>query len=206
MTRPTTIYLVRHAESRPSADVAEPDWPLSERGREQALALVAAMQALAIDVIYSSPYPRALHTVLPLAHALGKEVTVVPALRERALSRSHLGDQFRATLDRYWADADFALPDGESNRACAARMTQAIGELAARHRGETIALASHGNALALYLGTLDPGFGYDQWRAMSNPDLFRIVYEGGHASWDGTRLPTSIGGIAPALRGGAMSM
>jgi hypothetical protein len=26
---------------------------------------------------------------------------------------------------------------------------------------------------------------------MRNPDLFRVVYEGGVASWDGTRLPTT---------------
>ena len=29
-------YLIRHAQSHPSSKVAEPDWPLSARGREQA--------------------------------------------------------------------------------------------------------------------------------------------------------------------------
>lgn len=194
MTRPTTIYLVRHAESLPSADVPEPDWPLSERGREQAQALIGAMRALDLDAIYSSPYPRAVHTVMPLAEAIGKQVTVVPALRERILCRRNLGDQFWPTIDRYWADPDFALPDGESNRACALRMTRAIDDLAARHRGEVIALASHGNALALYLGQLDSSFGYAEWRAMKNPDLFRIGYGVGRATWDGTRLATAVAG------------
>jgi 2,3-bisphosphoglycerate-dependent phosphoglycerate mutase len=191
MTRATTIYLVRHAESLPSADVPAAEWPLSTRGQEQALALVGVMRALAIDAIYSSPYPRALHTLTPLAEALGKQVIVEPALHERVLARRNLGDEFWPVIDRYWADADFALPDGESNRACARRMAQAIDRLAAQHRGETIALASHGNALALYLGTIDPSFGYEQWRAMRNPDLFRISYEGERATWDGTRVPTS---------------
>jgi 2,3-bisphosphoglycerate-dependent phosphoglycerate mutase len=191
MTRATTIYLVRHAESLPSADVPEPEWPLSARGQQQALALVSVMQALAIHTIYSSPYPRALHTLAPLASALGKQVIAEPALRERVLARRNLGDEFWPVIERYWADADFALPDGESNRACARRMAQAIDGLAARHRGETIALASHGNALALYLGTIDPSFGYEQWRAMRNPDLFRIVYEGERATWDRTRVLTS---------------
>jgi len=191
MTTATTIYLVRHAESLPSADVPEPEWPLSPRGQQQAQALVAVMEALAIDTIYSSPYPRALHTLTPLASALGKQIIVEPALHERVLSRRNLGDEFWPVIDRYWADADFALPDGESNRACARRMMQAIDRLAARHRGETIALASHGNALALYLGTIDPGFGYEQWRAMRNPDLFRIAYEGERATWDRVRVVAS---------------
>lgn len=68
---------------------------------------------------------------------------------------------------------------------------QAIGELATRHRGEAIAVASHGNALAIYLGTLDPSFGIEQWRSMRNPDLFRVIHEGERATWDGTRLPTT---------------
>src|SRR4029078_5911277 len=81
--RRTTIYLVRHAESVPSPGVPEPEWPLSERGRSQAEALVHAMRELALHAIYSSPYPRALHTLLPLATALGKQVTVEHALHER---------------------------------------------------------------------------------------------------------------------------
>jgi 2,3-bisphosphoglycerate-dependent phosphoglycerate mutase len=192
MTTATTIYLVRHAESRPSADVPEPDWPLSERGEEQARALVAAMQGLGIATLYASPYRRALHTLTPLAAALRKEVTVVDALHERVLTRSHLGrDQHLPTVARYWQDPEFALPDGESNRACARRMVKAVDQLAARHPGEVIALASHGNAIALYLGTIDRTFGYEQWRAMKNPDLFRVRHEVGRASWDGTRLPTT---------------
>ena len=190
MTRPTTIYLVRHAQSQPSADVDEPQWPLSERGSEQARALVPAMRSLGIATLYSSPYPRAIHTLAPLAEALGKPLIVEHALHERVLSRRNLGDQWWPTIERYWRDPDFALDDGESNRACTRRMRDAIDRLAARHLGETLALASHGNAIALYLGTIDPGFGFEQWRAMRNPDLFCIRYQDGCASWDGTRLPT----------------
>lgn len=188
----TTIYLVRHAQSRPTLDVPEPDWPLSELGREQARALVPAMIGLGIGVVYSSPYLRALHTVLPLAEALQLQVRVEHGLHERVLSRRNLGDEYWATVERYWGDPDFALPDGESNRACARRIVPAIDALAARHPGETLALASHGNALAIYLGTIDPDFGYERWRAMRNPDLFRVRYEEGRPSWDGVSLPTSV--------------
>jgi 2,3-bisphosphoglycerate-dependent phosphoglycerate mutase len=188
----TTVYLVRHAESEPSADVAEPSWPLSARGLAQAAALVPVMQGLGLRAIYSSPFLRARQTLAPLALALGTEVTVVDALRERALGRVTSHADHRDMVARYWADPDFALPGGESNAACARRVTQVIAQLALRHRGETIAVASHGNAIALYLGTLDPGFGWVQWREMRNPDRFRVVYEDGRATWDGTRLPTTL--------------
>jgi hypothetical protein len=65
-------------------------------------------------------------------------------------------------------------------------------QVGCRHRGEAIAVASHGNALAIYLGTIDASFGIEQWRAMRNPDLFRVVYEGERPTWDGTRLPTTL--------------
>ena len=192
MERQTTIYLVRHAESQPSRDVPEPAWPLSIRGLEQAQRLVPAMRNLGIVAIYASPYPRARDTVRPLADALGQEVLIVDALRERKLGAYIEGDH-RAVIERCWRDPALALPGGESNLACAARVKRAIAELAARHHGETIAAASHGNALALYLGTIDPGFGFAQWKEMRNPDLFRVVFDGERAAWDRTRLPTEIG-------------
>lgn len=188
----TTIYLVRHAESQPSVDVPEPAWPLSARGLAQAQALVPAMHGLGTTAIYSSPYVRATQTVAPLAAALGVEVRVVDALRERALGRLDRGVDHRPMIERCWADASFALPGGESNTACARRVVQAIAQLATLHRGEAFAVASHGNALAIYLGTIDAGFGFEQWRSMRNPDLFRVVYEGERAIWDGTRLPTTV--------------
>jgi 2,3-bisphosphoglycerate-dependent phosphoglycerate mutase len=192
MDQRTTIYLVRHAESQPSAEVPEPAWPLSARGLAQAQALVPAMRELGIVAIYASPYLRAQHTVAPLAAALGVELQVVDALRERALGQLERGADHRAMVERYWADPGFALPDGESNTACTLRVAPAIAQLAARHRGDAIAIASHGNALALYLATLDPRFGFEQWRSMRNPDLFRVVHDGQRATWDGARLPTAI--------------
>jgi 2,3-bisphosphoglycerate-dependent phosphoglycerate mutase len=192
MDRRTTIYLVRHAESQPSAEVPEPAWPLSERGKVQAQALVVAMRGLGTTAIYASPYIRAVQTVAPLAAALGMEVQIVDALRERSLGRLELGVDHRTMVERCWADASFALPDGESNTACARRVVPAIAELASRHRGEAIAVASHGNALGIYLSTIDPGFGFAQWRSMRNPDLFRVVCEDDRVTWDGTRLPTAI--------------
>lgn len=187
MARPITMYLVRHAESQPSAELAEADWPLSTRGLAQAESLVAMMRGLGIGAIYSSPYLRARGTVAPLAAALGMAVSSVDALRERTLG-SYIAGGHIAMLERCWADASFAPPGGESNLACARRVSQAIAELAAAHAGEPIAVASHGNALALYLQTIDPSFGFEQWRAMRNPDLFHVVHDGERATWSRMNL------------------
>ena len=64
MSPNTRLYLVRHAESAPSPDLPEPEWPLSDDGRVQAEALVPTLAKLDISAAYSSPYPRAVDTVL----------------------------------------------------------------------------------------------------------------------------------------------
>ena len=48
-----TVYLLRHAESRPDATVRESDWPLSERGHQQAIDIVPLLTTLGIDQVYS---------------------------------------------------------------------------------------------------------------------------------------------------------
>jgi 2,3-bisphosphoglycerate-dependent phosphoglycerate mutase len=110
MHRRTTIYLVRHAESQPSSEVPEPEWPLSTRGAKQARALVSSLRGLGAAAIYASPYLRAVQTVEPLAIALGMDVALIEALRERALGRVDLGADHAVLVERYWADPDFALP------------------------------------------------------------------------------------------------
>jgi 2,3-bisphosphoglycerate-dependent phosphoglycerate mutase len=63
----TTVYLLRHAQGQADRHILESDWPLSTRGREQAEGLKVLLAPLGIDVIYTSPYTRAVDTVTPFA-------------------------------------------------------------------------------------------------------------------------------------------
>ena len=150
------------------------------------------MQGLKLDAIYSSPFPRAVTTITPLAEALGKTVVQVEDLRERMLTTANIGDGWFDALERCWEDPDFAHEGGESNNQCQARVVGAVDRLAATHAGETIAAASHGNAISLFLQSIDASFGVERWRAMRNPDLFRVVYRNGRPTWDGQQLATSL--------------
>ena len=177
MAPDTVIYLVRHAESAPSPDVPEPDWPLSETGRKQANDLVPVLTELPIAAVYSSPYPRAIDTVGPYAEQARLAITPVEDLRERSLTTQMAPEnQWREWLERTWTDFDWAPPGGETNNQCQQRVGGALNALAANHAGEAIAAASHGNAIALFLNSIDSSFGHDEWRALTNPDLFAITY------------------------------
>lgn len=172
----TTLYLLRHAESCPTPDVPEPEWGLSANGTNQAEALVERLRPLGITRIYSSPFERAVATARPFAQATGIEIQIVEGLKERRLGgTSFLGDRFHDTMSDLWGDLNKSLDGGESGYACQERVVNAINQIATRNIGETILIASHGQALTLFLNTIDNSIGRDFWANMKNPDLFRIA-------------------------------
>ena len=179
----TTVFLLRHAESAPDRDLDEAEWPLSADGERQAIDLRDYLVSLDIDRIFSSPFARAIATVRPFADRIGRKVEIVSDLRERKLKEGFI-DNWLDTLKRSWTDFDFALPNCESGTACQGRVKRCIDGLVARDPGRRILISSHGNAIGLYLNTIDPSFGFDGWAAMRNPDLFRIVYRSGAPTWD----------------------
>jgi 2,3-bisphosphoglycerate-dependent phosphoglycerate mutase len=69
----------------------------------------------------------------------------------------------------------------------------AIEALLTVHEGQTLLVASHGNALALFLSTLDGGFGHEGWRSMRNPDLYRVSYDNGRPIGSAQRVEMKLG-------------
>ena len=181
----TTVYLLRHAESQPDPSVPEPDWPLSARGHQQAKWLKTHLAPLAIDVIYSSPYTRAVATVTPFARATGRVIECIEGLRERKLTPGSV-ENWLEVVKRSWQHFDFAFPHCESSAQCQARMVRTLRSLVQEQAGKVLLVSSHGNAIALYLHALDPSYGFDNWVAMRNPDVFRIYYNSSDPVWDHT--------------------
>lgn len=185
----TTVYLLRHAESTVVPALPESDWPLSEAGVRQADHLRICLEPLGVDLVVSSPFVRAVETVRPFCQATGIELRIDRDLSERRLSGVWIRD-FEEILRKTWKDFDFVLPGGESSRACQERVAGCILRLATAARGQTLLVSSHGNAIALFLNSLDPAFGWSEWRAMRNPDLYRIAFDG-QSRWD--RRFTTVG-------------
>jgi 2,3-bisphosphoglycerate-dependent phosphoglycerate mutase len=127
--------------------------------------------------VYSSPYPRAFQTAVPIAEAHGLHVETVDDLRERLLSTEPLDDWY-AEVRRSWDDFGHALPGGESSRTAQARAERVLAGLAARHPGQTIVAASHGNLIALALNARDEAVGFEFWDAMEMPALFEVEISG----------------------------
>lgn len=173
----TTVLLIRHAKSTPNQDIPEAQWPLSSTGREQAVHLADQLCGYGLTAIVSSPYKRAVDTVNPLAERLGFSIRLVEDLRERKL-REGARDDWEALTARSWADFSFALPNCETGFDAQKRIRNSLDQLAREYPSQTIAACSHGNAIGLFLNTIDPGFGHAQWQVMKNPDIFRVTWDG----------------------------
>lgn len=167
------VLLIRHCASTGQA----PDAALSEAGERQAFDLAHELAGLGIDALVSSPYERARATIRPLAIKLELPVALDERLRERVLSAQPL-DDWMDHLRRSFAEPDYAAPGGESMAQAAKRGLAALAD-AAGTGAALPALVSHGNLIAAILKAADSAFGFEHWRAMRNPDIFRVTTRNG---------------------------
>lgn len=184
----TTVVFVRHAQSAPSPDLPEEEWPLSDKGRRQAEALVPVLRELGVSALASSPFVRAIDTLQPFAEATGLPLAIDEGLRERRLTDAWLPDvaAVEAAVRRMFADLSFAHPGGESGHACLARFEAAVGRVVEAHPGAVIAIGTHGGVLGHLMHGRHTEPAVEFWRAIKNPHLFIFDYAG-EPRWIGER-------------------
>lgn len=189
------IYLIRHAQSQPTDTLENAQWPLSELGCTQALALVRLLGPLGIARLFSSHYPRALATVVPFSQKTGLEIQVREGLHERGFVNSK-DDDFPTIWRKSWDDYDYALPGCESNREAQARIVEAIGKVAAASSDDVIAICSHGAVLGLFLHSLDPSVGRRHVEKLTNPDVIKVYLQQDAWTWDRTYVLPGLAEVA----------
>lgn len=82
-TRPTTVYVVRHAEQNRNADQ---DPPLSEAGAMRARELRKEMLSARLSAVFATPYRRSQGTALPVAQAFNLGITTYQPLEFDSLA------------------------------------------------------------------------------------------------------------------------
>ena len=166
----TIFYLVRHAHANWMPDESR---PLSERGLSDAQRVADVLHQFPIRVICSSPYRRAYQTVEPCAKRLNLSITILADLRERQLAGKPV-ENFAKAIEAVWHNPSFAHPGGESNIIAQQRGVVVVKQLKQQHPIEDIVLATHGNLMALILQYFDPTVGYEWWKSLRMPDIYRL--------------------------------
>ncbi|QSO45649.1 histidine phosphatase family protein [Alicyclobacillus mengziensis] len=115
-------------------------------------------------------------SIEPLAQALSLQVHDDPRLSERVLSSKRL-ENWLACLEQTFADFALAYNGGETSEQAMRRAIQVVNEaLAGNHRN--VVLVTHGNLMTLLLRHFDERFGFQEWAALTNPDVYRVTVDG----------------------------
>lgn len=162
------IYVVRHCE----AIGQSPNAHLTDKGCEQALDLSRFFTLIKVDRIIASPYTRAIDSIQPLAEKLGFHVESDRRLTERVLSTKNLSDWLEK-LKSTFEDPELKFEGGESSTEATKRIVEVIEEVFAGNDEHTI-VVTHGNLMSLLFNYYDKNFGFNNWKSLSNPDVFLL--------------------------------
>ena len=180
----TRFYLIRHGET---------DWnkggryqgctniQLNDAGREQARLLGERFKFLPLDVVYVSPLDRAVATAAPLAAAHGLTPVQDAHFREINFGEweghtiAELKEKYgKAYIDFFENPFDHPVPGEGSFQNAMDRALEGFEALAERHKGQNVAIVSHGGLLRVMLvGLLGMGDEFYRKTWMTNTRILR---------------------------------
>jgi probable phosphoglycerate mutase len=151
------VLLVRHGTTPSTGKVLPGQAPglhLSEKGRAQAA--VAAERVATLTkrptAVYASPLERTRETAAPIAKALRLRVRAAPGLLEADVGEWTEKPLARLFKTKEWPavhrwPGGFRFPGGESFAEMSVRAMDAVLELVAEHRGQSIVAVSHADPI-----------------------------------------------------------
>ncbi len=153
----TLLYLVRHGETdwnRARRIQGSTDIPLNETGRAQAAHTGRLLARRHWDGIASSPLSRARETAQIIGRELGiDDIEILDDIVER-----HYGDAEGLAddeLSRLFPSGT-AVPGRETRQDVAARVVPSLIDLAERHHGSNLVVATHGGVIRTVLNAVAP--------------------------------------------------
>lgn len=186
----TNIYLIRHCEAEGNLyRLAQGHWNgrVTQRGEKQIEALRQRFDGIELEAVYSSDLVRAMETAKGLSSSRKLTLITDENLREICMGVwegrpwGELYENYAEEMQKFnWDVHTWSVEGSESAAAVASRMKNTIKDIADRHEGKSVAIASHGLAIKIYLMDI-LGIKADSPEAMmhgDNTSVSHIVYDG----------------------------
>jgi len=177
-----TIYLIRHGKA--SLEGPEDERGLTEEGIEHARQISSILIKMnpKINRVYSSPLKRAILTIELFAKEADLKLRIIDELKEKITGDTN-GKNLNEEKRKMWEDFDSKLPGGESSNDATRRALSGLKKIRDDLKdGDVAAVQSHGTLIALILHHFDNSFGFDDWKKMTMPDIYKISYTNETAS------------------------
>lgn len=78
-------------------------------------------------------------------------------------------------LRKTYDDLDVCYVGGESSNTAMKRAISVVMEML-NGQNNNVVLVTHGNLISLLLKHLDDRIGFEEWEALSNPDVFHLTF------------------------------
>jgi alpha-ribazole phosphatase len=163
----TELILIRHGRTDWNQEKryqGQQDIPLNTAGIRQASQLAERLCRSHLEAVYTSDLKRALQTASILAEALGLNPVPDPRLREinhgqwEGLLYDDIRTRFPEEYARFHTDpVNAAAPGGEQISCVQQRVENALADIVSRHPDGSVAVVSHGLALATFLSQKNDG-------------------------------------------------
>tara|TARA_B100001175_G_scaffold251358_1_gene218712 strand:- start:24588 stop:25187 length:600 start_codon:yes stop_codon:yes gene_type:complete len=174
------FFICRHCKSVLAGPDTERD--LDSDGLLQSKSLSNKISEL-IDsntIIYSSPFKRAVESLMPLKKKLPSvEIKEVEELKEINIGKSEDFSKHQI-IEQMWKDQNFKVKNGESQKECFIRMKPFLDKLFSEYKNEkkNIILVTHGNLIGIiikfYFGL---SFDFKMWKSISMPDFYKLEFD-----------------------------
>ena len=106
-----------------------------------------------MEIVFSSPEPKARQTVEPAARHWSIPLEIVDCLRE--VHRPGWMSDYENTIKSFFSTPEASIEGMEPAAQAAKRVTRCIKDIVATHLEQTLAIASHGLVCALFLARLE---------------------------------------------------
>jgi probable phosphoglycerate mutase len=178
------LILIRHGLPirLETQDGSPADPPLSEEGRNQALAVGRWFEHEHIDHVYVSPMRRAIETAEPLLRVRGLEATVETRVAEFDRDADYyipLEELKRTDYPAWQRFVQGGYGDGADFESFHREAVAALLDISERHRGQRVAVVCHGGVInvwsAFVLG-LEPSMFFEP--GYTSVNRFRVASSG----------------------------
>ncbi|MEG0372179.1 MAG: histidine phosphatase family protein [Clostridium sp.] len=154
----TTLYLTRHGQTEWNIEKrlqGRGNSPLTQEGIEKAYELRKRLKDIPIDVIYTSPIERALHTAQILKGDKDVEILSCEGLMEMSFGtyEGRKTDEISKECPEWdinlimEGNTTLAAPEGENLGQVRDRVKEAMDHIIAMHKGKHILVVAHGITL-----------------------------------------------------------
>lgn len=166
------LIFIRHSETKQQADVSSHEWQLTERGRARCQLLADAMREYKIDRIITSEEAKAYLTGKLVADVLDIACETAPHLHEtkrETVPYFASVDDFKAAVKAAMREPDKLLFGEESFTDARERFALQVDKLLQQYPDETLAIATHGTILSLYLAQFSEQDVITIWDSLDMP-------------------------------------